>query len=66
MASHAVAAEAAGALAADGTLVDGAEAFTASSEDDELSVVGSGTYGGTLNISDDAVAAVRAYFTTEP
>jgi RHS repeat-associated protein len=66
VASHAVAAEAAGALAADGTLVDGAEAFTASSEDDELSVVGSGTYGGTLNISDDAVAAVRAYFTTEP
>jgi hypothetical protein len=64
--SHAVAAEAGGALTAEGTLIPGAQAFTVINSGGQITVLGSGTFGGTLNVSEATVTAVRTFFSAAP
>ena len=66
IASHAAAAEAGGALTTEGTLITGAQAFTVINADGEIVVLGSGTFGGTLNVSEATATAVRAFFSAGP
>jgi RHS repeat-associated protein len=65
-ASHAIAAQAGGALTAQGTLIPGAQAFTAINSGGQITVLGSGTFGGTLNVSQATVTAARAVFSAAP
>ncbi len=62
-APHTAAATAAGVTTQTaGQLAEGAAAFTASKVGGEIVVLGSGTYGGTMKVAEETIAAVRAFF----